>query len=163
MRNRVGRLMAALVLAGGVAGLAAGCGSSGNGEGSSVRVSLEDLPDAPRATVQKLTAGGRIERIDKEVEDGRVVYDVEATVGGKHVEFLVADSDGAVLATETSIDFSQLPAAVRAAAAQYFDNTASLTVSRVEEHGQTTYEITGTRNGRAAEATFDPTGKLLEA
>lgn len=162
MRNRIGRLMAPLMLAGGVAGLAVGCGSSGNGEGSSVRVSLEDLPDAPRATVQKLTAGGQIERIDREVEDGRVVYDVEATVGGKHVEFLVAESDGAVLGTETSIDFSQLPAAVRAAAAQYFDDTASLTASKVEEHGQITYEITGTRNGKSAEATFDPTGKLLE-
>jgi uncharacterized membrane protein YkoI len=154
--------MAALVLAAGVAGLAAGCGTSGNGEGSSVRVSLEELPDAPRATVQRLTAGGQIERIDREVEDGRVVYDVEATVNGKHVEFLVADADGAVLGTETEIAFSQLPSAVRAAAAGYFDDTASLTVSKVEEFGQVSYEITGTRNGKPAEAQFDPTGQLID-
>ena len=162
MRSELGRIMAAVMLALGVTGLVAGCGTSGNGEGSAVRVSLEDLPDAPRATVQRLTAGGRIERIDREVEDGRVVYDVEATVGGKHVEFLVADSDGAVLGTETSIDFNQLPAPVRAAAAQYFDTTVGLTAAKVEEFGQVSYEITGTRNGRSAEATFDPTGKLLE-
>jgi hypothetical protein len=153
--------MAVLVLAVGVAGLAAGCGTSGNGEGSSVSVSLEDLPDAARATVQKLTAGGRIERIDREVENGRVVYDVEATVGGKHVEFLVGE-DGALLGTETVIDFSELPPAVQAAAAQYFDNTTGLTVSKVEEFGQVSYEITGIRNGKPAEAQFDPTGKLID-
>jgi hypothetical protein len=39
----------------------------------------------------------------------------------------VADSDGAVLETETSVDFNELPAAVRAAEAQYFDNTVGLT------------------------------------
>jgi len=161
MQDRIGRLMTAMVLAVGVAVTTAGCGTSGSGEGGSVRVSLEDLPDAPRATVQRLTAGGRIERIDREVEDGRVVYDVEATVGGKHVEFLVGDSDGAVLGMETSIDVSQLPPAVRAAAAQYFDSTASLTASKVEEHGQISYEITGTRNGRTTEATFDPTGRIV--
>lgn len=162
MQNRIGRLTAILVLAVGVAALATGCGTSGNGEGSSVSVSLEDLPDAPRRTVQRLTSGGRIERIDKQVEGGRVVYDVEATIGGKHMEFLVADSDGAVLETETSVDFNQLPAAVRAAAAQYFDNTVGLTALKKDAFSQISYEITGTRNGKPAEATFDPTGKLLE-
>jgi hypothetical protein len=89
MQNRIGRLIATLVLAVGAAVLAAGCGTSGSGEGSSVSVSLEDLPDAPRRTVQRLTAGGRIERIDRQLEEGRVVYDVEATIGGKHMEWLV--------------------------------------------------------------------------
>lgn len=162
MENRIGRLTATLVLAVGVAALAPGCGTSGSGEGSSVSVSLEDLPDAARRTVQRLTAGGRIERIDKEVEDGRIVYDVEATIGGKHTEFLVADSDGSVLETETSVDFNQLPAPVRAAAAQFFDTTVGLTVLKKDAFGQVSYEITGTRNGKAAEATFDPTGTLLQ-
>ena len=99
-----------------------------------------------------MTAGGQIERIDKEVEDGRTVYDVEATIGGKHTEFLVADSDGAVLETETSVDFSQLPAAVRAAVAQYFDNTVGLTAFKKDAFGRVTYELTGTRNGKSAEA-----------
>jgi hypothetical protein len=164
MQNRIGRLIATLVVAVGVAALAAGCGSSGSGsgEGSSAQVSLEDLPDAPRRTVQRLTASGRIERIDKEVEDGRVVYDVEATIGGKHMEFLVADSDGAVLETETSVDFSQLPAAVRASAVQYFDSTVGLTALKKDAFGLVSYELTGIRNGKPAEGTFDPTGKLLE-
>lgn len=162
MQNRIGRLIATLVLPVGLAVLATGCGTSGSGEGSSVSVSLEDLPDAPRRTVQRLTSGGRIERIDKEVENGRIVYDVEATIGGKHTEFLVADSDGAVLETETSVDFNQLPAAVRAAAVQYFDSTAGLIALKKDAFGQVSYEITGTRNGRPAEGTFDSTGKLLE-
>ena len=38
------------------------------------------------------------------------------------------------------------------------------TVQRLKKDafGQVSYEITGTRNGRSAEGTFDPSGKLLE-
>jgi hypothetical protein len=67
-----------------------------------------------------------------------------------------------VLETETEVDFDRLPAAVRAAAAQYFDSTVGLTALTKDAFGQKSYEISGTRNGKSAEATFDPTGKLIE-
>lgn len=125
------------------------------------RVELSQLPDAARASVEKLTAGGHVDKIDREIEHGVAAYDVEATVGGKHVEYLVAEKDGAVLGTETQIEISELPAPVREAAEKFFGTTAGLEAMKGVEFGETSYEIVGKKDGKRVEVTFDPTGKRI--
>ena len=122
-------------------------------------VTLAQMSAPARATVNKETAGGRVDKITKEVERGKTVYDVEATVGGKHMEYLIADSDGTLLGTEVPIEFAELPEAVRAAAQKYFDTTSGLTVMKGLEYGEIHYEIEGPKNGKKVEKTFDPAGK----
>ena len=65
------RSIIAPMLAVGVASLVAGCASP-----KPVRVTVAELSPAARGTVEKVTAGGKVDQIDKEVERGRVVYDV---------------------------------------------------------------------------------------
>ena len=163
MHNRISRFIIATALAVGVAGLAASCASSksGSGKEASVRVSLAELSNPARATVEKVTVGGQVDKIDREVEKGKLVYDIEATVGGKHVEFLIADIDGSVLGTETSIEYGDLPQAVRAAAEKYFASAAGLKAMKGVEYGETSYEIEGLKGGRKVEVTFDATGKRV--
>ena len=165
MQNRISRSIFAFLLAAGVTAFIVGCASTRackeKKEDATERVSLAQLSAPARATVEKLTAGGKVDMIDKEVEKGKTVYDVEATVNGKHVEYLIADADGAVLGTETSIEYSELPAAVRAAAEKYFGTATGLKPMKGVEEGETSYEIEGTKNGKKIAATFDPTGKFL--
>src|SRR5215831_9537527 len=97
MQNQITRHSIAVLLAIGLAGLTAGCKSAGSKE---TKVSLADLSAPARATVEKETAGGHVDQITREKEKGKIVYDVEATVGGRHVEYLIGDADGAVLGTE---------------------------------------------------------------
>ena len=123
------------------------------------RVSLAQLSAPARATVEKVTTGGTIEQMTKEFERGKTVYDVEATVGGRHLEFLIADADGAVLGTEVPIEFSELPAAVRTAAEKFFGTATGLKVMKGVEYGGTAYEIEGLKNGKTVEVTFNPAGK----
>jgi uncharacterized membrane protein YkoI len=152
-------MLVATVLMMGLAGAVVGCKSTG--EGKETRVSVAELPEPARAAVNKLTAGGQMEKIDKEIEKGKVVYDVEATVGGKHVEYTIG-ADGAVLGTETSIEFSALPEPVRLAAEKHFGTTSGLKAMKGVEDGKTHYEVEGTKNGKKSEVTFDPTGKRTE-
>ncbi len=160
MQIRISRLIIASALAVGAAGFAAGCASARSASAQKeVSVSLAELSGPARATVEKVTAGGKVDRIDKEFERGKTVYDVEATVGGKHVEFLIADVDGAVLGTEVPIEFSKLPEAVRAAAEKFFGSAADLTAMKGVEYGEISYEIEGKKNGKTVEVTFDPSGK----
>lgn len=126
------------------------------------RVSLEDLTPPARATAERLVAGGGVDKIDKEVERGKEVYDVEASVGGRHVEFLIAADTGELLGREDPIEFSELPEAVRAAAEQFFGATTGLTVMKGVEYGETSYEIEGRQSGRRVEVSFDPAGKRVE-
>jgi uncharacterized membrane protein YkoI len=124
-----------------------------------VPVTLAQLSEPARATVEKVTGSGKIEQLTKEVERGKLVYDVEVEVDGKHQEFLIADADGTVLGTEVPIAYAELPKAVRVAAEKYFDAAAGLTAMKGVEFGETTYEIEGPKNGKTVEATFDPEGK----
>ena len=151
-------VLGSLVLAG--LAIPACVGSRSDKGATSERVTLPQLSAPARGAVERLTMGGTIERIDRETEAGRVVYDVEANVAGKHVEYVVADADGAVLGTETQIDWTELPAEVRAAAEKHFGTANDLTAMKGVENGKTTYEIAGTRGGLPHEATFDPFGKL---
>jgi uncharacterized membrane protein YkoI len=147
------------MLAAGIASLWAGCATHKNTQAKEERVSVAQLSAPARATVERVTTGGKVDQIDKEVERGKVVYDVEATVGGKHVEYLIADADGEVLGTEVSIAYNEVPEPVRAAAEMYFDKGPELKAMKGIEYGETHYEIEGPKNGKSVEATFDPAGK----
>ena len=124
-----------------------------------VPVTLAQLSAPARATVEQVTAGGKIEQMTREVEHGKTAYDVEATVDGKHLEFLIDGADGAVLGTEVPIAYADLPEAVRTAAEKYFGGATGLKAAKGVEFGETTYEIEGPKDGKTVEATFDPDGK----
>src|SRR5262245_10975498 len=156
MQIRVNRLVVASVLCLTASGLVGGCASTPSGEQN---VTLAKVSEPARATINKETAGGQIEKITKEIERGKTVYDVEATVGGKHLEYLIADADGAVLGTEVPIPFEQLPAPVRVAAENYFGASTGLAAMKGVEYGETHFEIEGMKHGKKVEVTFDPEGR----
>jgi uncharacterized membrane protein YkoI len=122
-------------------------------------VTLAQVSEPAQATIKKETAGGQVDKITKEIERGKTVYDVEATVGGKHMEYLVADANGELLSTEAPIEFNQLPEPVRAAGEKYFGTTNGLTIMQGVEYGETHYELEGLKNGKKVEVTFDAEGK----
>jgi hypothetical protein len=105
-------------------------------------VTLADLPAPARAAVEKWLAGGTIQKIEKEDEDGKIVYDVEATVKGKHAESDIA-ADGTVLTTEESVAYDSLPKAVRDTTAKYFGSAKDLNASKEIEKGKAQYEVEG--------------------
>jgi uncharacterized membrane protein YkoI len=147
-----------LLIAATAGALSFGCASTQKKE-VDVHVSEGELSAPARATVARVTAGGKVDQITKENERGKVVYDVEATMAGKHEEFTIADADGAVLGTETSIDFNQLPAPVQMAARKYFGTTDGLKSMKGVEYGETSYEVEGPKSGKVVEITFDGSGK----
>jgi uncharacterized membrane protein YkoI len=164
MQNRISRSIIAFLLAAGVTAFVVGCASTRAGkkqkEEAAETVTLAQLPAGARAAVDRVTAGGKIESIAKEDENGKTVYDVEATVGGKHMEYTIA-TDGTITGTETSIAYSELPASIRAAAEQFFGTAAGLEAVKGEEDGKQMYEVTGHKNGKKVTAEFDASGKLM--
>ena len=163
MENRIQQSVVTFIAVAGLTALAVGCATNKAGkegkEETPARVSLAELTAPARAVVEKLTADGKVETMEKETEKGKEVYDVEATVNGKHMEYTIT-TDGAVIGAETGINFSELPEAVQTAATKYFGGTAGLEPARVEEDGVTAYEIEGKKAGKKVAVTFDATGKL---
>jgi uncharacterized membrane protein YkoI len=153
VKIQLNRLICTAVLAC-AAGAMTGCASMRERD-----VTLAQVSEPARATINKQTDGGHVDKITKEVERGKTVYDVEATVGGKHMEYLIADANGEVLGTEVPIEFAQLPEPVRAAGQNYFGTSNGLTVMKGVEYGETHYELEGLKNGKKVEVTFDAAGK----
>jgi uncharacterized membrane protein YkoI len=72
-------------------------------EDGEVDVTLDQVPDAVRATILKEAAGHKIEEIERETRGGRTVYEAEWEVGGKEIEIKVAP-DGTLLAKDVEDD-----------------------------------------------------------
>ena len=68
-----------------------------NAKGNEIKAS--DLPEAVRATLEKEAPGAEIEEIEKEEEDGQVVYEIEVEIDGKEMELEIA-ADGTLLEKE---------------------------------------------------------------
>ncbi|HLV67226.1 MAG TPA: hypothetical protein VKY73_15500 [Polyangiaceae bacterium] len=60
-------------------------------------ITLEDVPPAVRATIQREVAGGQIDEIEEDRRrDGRIVYEVEFWQGDRKFEIDIAP-DGTLL------------------------------------------------------------------
>lgn len=125
------------------------------------KVTLSQVPDLPRATIEKLTAGGEIKMIEKEKANGKTIYDVEAKVKDKDVEYDVA-SDGTILTSSESVPYDSLPAVVKQAAQKYFGSAEGLMASKELEKDKTYYEVEGKKGGKAITLKLDDKGKITE-
>ena len=157
MKTQIAGIPGVIVASLGLIALLGGCSSTHKSK--EVDVTAEQMSAPARATMNREIGTGRIEKITKEVERGRIVYDVEANVDGKHMEYLIADSDGELLGTEVPIDYSQLPEPVKASAEKHFGTSTGLTAMKGVEYGKTHYEIEGMKNGKKSEISFDENGK----
>jgi hypothetical protein len=75
-------------------------------------VSLSELPEAVRVTIVRETKGFEIEDIDRDNDDGKVVYEVEAeSADGRRTEFVVAE-DGSLIKLDGQLRSEDLPAPI---------------------------------------------------
>lgn len=64
------------------------------------KMSLDQVPTAVRDTIKKQVADGKIDKIEKDTEDGRVVYEVDyKTREGKDFDLTIGQ-DGTLLEKE---------------------------------------------------------------
>lgn len=161
MQKRILQSVLVAILIAGLFGCNAISGRAEKKEAPAQAVSLSDLPAPARATIERLTAGGKVKSIEKQGSGGTVIYDVEARVKDKDVEYDVA-GDGKVLTAEESVPYSSLPAAVRAAVGKYFGSAEGLKASKEIEDGKIFYEVEGKKGGAVIALKLDETGKILE-
>lgn len=150
-----------------IVGVAGCCGSAKKGEkaegkeAAAQKVSLAQVPAPARAAIESKTAGGKIKSIEKEEKDGTAIYDVEATVQGRDVEYDIA-ADGTVLTSEQSVPYATLPAAVRNAAEKYFGSAQGLKAAVELEGDKTFYEVEGKKGKALVTLKLTDTGQIVE-
>ena len=88
-------LLSVLALALAAAGLGA-CDMHKHAEEQAISVKLADCPKPVRDTLAKEAPGVAITAMDKEDEDGKVIYEADAMMGGKNYEIKI-DADGTLV------------------------------------------------------------------
>lgn len=162
MQYRVAECVLVAALIAGISGCSSVSRPGAKTNASAQHVTLSAVPEPARVVIERLVAGGEIKKIEREEVGGKVIYDVEATVGEKDVEYDVA-GDGTVLTAEESVPYASLPAAVQAAAQKYFGSTAELRASREVEDGKTFYEVEGRKkSNRVVALKLTDTERIIE-
>jgi hypothetical protein len=154
-------LMCMAALIAGLAGCKASPQQAGASQTPPKAVTVSDLPAAARATVERLVANGTVKSVEQEGMGDKAVYDIEATVGGKDVEYDVA-ADGKVLTSQEGVPFGAMPHKVQTTAAKYFGSAQGLVASKEIEGAKTLYEVEGKRRGISVTLKLSDAGKILE-
>ncbi len=166
MSRRAFQVIVAVILVSGVTGCSGLGTRSEKPEGAEKEaavqnVSLSEVPEPARAVIAKVTAGGKIRKIEKTEEDGKTVYDVEATVRGRDMEYDVA-ADGKLLTSGQTVPYTSVPLVVRNAAEKYFGSATGLKAFVEVEGGKSFYEISGKKGGTPITLKLTDAGQIVE-
>src|SRR5258708_629713 len=148
MKRKHRHLLSALIL--GLVVLCHAMSSGVAGESSTKEVSLADLPAAAQKTIQSQLNGGKVGKIEREIEDGDVSYSVTLGKEGKEHDMTVAE-DGRLVSVEIALE--ETPAAVqKAVQAEMRGGTLDSIQKTFDEDNTVTYEIDSTTRGGADHA-----------
>jgi uncharacterized membrane protein YkoI len=140
-------------------------------------VSLDQVPAAVRTTIEEHAGDHAIVEIEREMENGEVVYEVEQMVNGQEVEFLVSasgeylgveaeegdDDNGEEDEAEVEVAWDQIPKAVQDGLAAVLGGAAPDELTRELEGGVTVYEAEYELNGSEYSVEVSENGDVLES
>ncbi len=125
----------------------------------------DEAPKPVRDGVAARFPGAEIEKVEKEEEDGQVVYELELRDGEGRIDVEVR-ADGRILQIETAIKPADLPGPVaRLVAARHPGKAVEMAEKVVDfRKGRevTTYEVVIEVDGRKVEIEATPEGKLVD-
>jgi uncharacterized membrane protein YkoI len=124
-------------------------------------LSLKKAPEAVRKTIMEFAKGGKIKEIEKEKENGIIVYEAEIIKDGKEIEIKV-DMDGNILEVEKEISIDEAPEKVANTIKDYADGGKIKEIEMEEKNGITVYEAEIIKDGKEIEIKVDSDGKILK-
>jgi uncharacterized membrane protein YkoI len=127
------------------------------------KIKLEDAPQAVRDAIEGRFPGAKVSSIEKETEDGKVVFDVELKHKGRKYEMDIQE-DGTILEIEKEIKLKDVPEAVLKAVKDKYPKATIqevMEVNKVKDKKETPdhYEITIKVGEKEMEITVSLDGK----
>src|SRR5260221_4557535 len=122
-------------------------------------LTIADVPAAVQAAIKQFAGSNAIEKITKESEDNKVIYEASVKVDGTK-QAVEVSADGTVLQTEKTVALKDTPTAVQAAIKKL---AGSGTVDEIVEEnagGKKNYEAAVTINGKKKEADIAADGTI---
>lgn len=126
------------------------------------RIRKSDLPPAVQKTADEQSKGATVKGYNREVENGKVEYEVELAVNG-HTKDVSMDPQGNVLEVEEQVNLGSLPASVREGLANAAGKGTIRKVESLTKQGKlVAYEAQVLTAGKHSEIQVGPEGKPLD-
>jgi hypothetical protein len=134
-----------------------------------VAIKFSECPAAVQKTLTREARGAKIDKVDLESDDGRVVFEADVVIDGKNYEILVAPN-GALIAKkldedeeekEVEMKLADCPAAVQKTLKREADGAKIDKVDKMSKEGRNLYEIDVKIDGRNYEVIVTEEGLLL--
>lgn len=129
--------------------------------GAETKVKQQDLPPAVQKTVQAESAHATLIGLSKEVEHGKLVYEVETKVNGRTRDLSV-DAQGTILSVEEEVSLDGLPASAKAAIQKQATGGKVAKVEKVTAKDKLFYEATISARGKKSEIKVTEDGALVK-
>jgi len=123
---------------------------TGISRASEKRVNYGDLPPAVKETVQRETQGATVKGYSKEVENGRIEYEVEMVLHGKSRDVSI-DPSGKVIEIEQEVPIDAIPAPAMAAIQKEAAGGSIGKIEEVKSDSETAYEAHVSDHGKHRE------------
>jgi uncharacterized membrane protein YkoI len=123
---------------------------SGIAHAGEKRVQFSDLPPAVQKTAQAESQGATIKGYSKEVEHGKLTYEVEMVVNGKSRDVSI-DPSGKVVEVEQEVSLEAVPPAALTAIQAGAKGGAIPKVEEVKSDSETVYEAQVRTSGKHQE------------
>ena len=120
-------------------------------------VKLDGIPAAASLTLQKLSAGAKLEKIIQDTEDGKVTYQAKITKDNFSREVSV-DPAGQVISDVSLIALGDAPAPVRATIEAAAKGGKIESIKRVIQNGKEGFEALVVAEGKREQLLINPDG-----
>jgi uncharacterized membrane protein YkoI len=131
------------------------------GDDNETKVQFKDLPAAvQKAAKQQEAKGVTVRGYNKELENGRTFYEVEARANGKTRDILL-DEAGAVVEIEQEVEISKVPAAAVEGLKKEAGGANIRHVEYVTKGDKTSYEAVILKNGKEKEIAVNGDGSAI--
>jgi uncharacterized membrane protein YkoI len=124
------------------------------------QVFMNEAPPVVRNAIntQIAAAGGKLEEIDRVVEDGKTSFEVTMTRGDREINFTVSAA-GKLLTIEVALE--ETPAATQKTIRAQTLNATITSLEKNFEDEEVSYDVEATRSGKKISISVDAEGKLI--
>jgi putative PepSY-like beta-lactamase-inhibitor len=130
--------------------------------GDEQKISLDDVPTAVKDAVKKKFPDAKLEKAEKEVENGQTTFEILVKDNDKKITVSLKD-DGTIVEIEKEIDAKDLPEAVGSAVKAKYPSGIVKKAEEVTKDEKITYEVILAQEGKKLrEIALDKSGKITE-
>jgi hypothetical protein len=128
--------------------------------GQDQKVSSRDVPEPVRTALAKTYPNAKVSNWDKEIFEGKVVYEAEGVTDGKITRNIMYSPEGKVVQAEETVPVTDLPASITGTVSKQYPKAAIQSAEK-RMHGETVEYVLRLKGAAVKKVVVDSDAKIV--